>query len=291
MLTDEFKEGRFKSVVVPQNIDAVRELIMQDRHVTYREIKTFLDKFLKEEERTTDNAESLFIMTMLAVTRQLKQLDCGSVLVWDPSIKLFCTSSFLQMDQNCSVTNLQLFSYVVRTNMPKLPYFFYNGINFIRNRSAVGLHSKRACALACTRVAGLQNEQFVPESHEQPKVSSKTASVDGLSFRVIRAQVGMVPDLNCVQLGDKKKKNLLKIPNSVSLSMPVPDPNFPGGAEPATRNLCAWYNSQRRLSSCVYLIEKWSARARIADVATISPARPYQNTAHFFQRPCEAQDY
>ncbi|GBP64408.1 hypothetical protein EVAR_43185_1 [Eumeta japonica] len=43
MLTDEFEEGRAKSVVVPQNIDAVRELIMQDRHVTYREIRASLD--------------------------------------------------------------------------------------------------------------------------------------------------------------------------------------------------------------------------------------------------------
>ncbi|GBP20431.1 hypothetical protein EVAR_14680_1 [Eumeta japonica] len=41
MLTDEFKEGRPKSVV-PQNIDAVRELIMQDRHVIHRKIKTSL---------------------------------------------------------------------------------------------------------------------------------------------------------------------------------------------------------------------------------------------------------
>lgn len=42
VLTDEVKEGRPKSVVVPQNIDAVRELIMQDRHVTYREIEASL---------------------------------------------------------------------------------------------------------------------------------------------------------------------------------------------------------------------------------------------------------
>ncbi|CAK9815952.1 Histone-lysine N-methyltransferase SETMAR [Anthophora plagiata] len=41
-LTDEFKEGRPKSVVVPQNIDAVRELVMQDRHLTYREIEASL---------------------------------------------------------------------------------------------------------------------------------------------------------------------------------------------------------------------------------------------------------
>ncbi|GBP18647.1 hypothetical protein EVAR_14417_1 [Eumeta japonica] len=43
MRTDEFKEertSRSQAVVVPQNIDAVRELIMQDRYVTYPEIKT-----------------------------------------------------------------------------------------------------------------------------------------------------------------------------------------------------------------------------------------------------------
>ncbi|GBP27434.1 hypothetical protein EVAR_17136_1 [Eumeta japonica] len=41
-LTDEFKEGRPNSVVVPQNIDAVRELIIQNRYVTYRKIKVSL---------------------------------------------------------------------------------------------------------------------------------------------------------------------------------------------------------------------------------------------------------
>lgn len=42
MLTDEVKAGRPKSVVVPQNIEAVRKLIMDDRHVTYREIEATL---------------------------------------------------------------------------------------------------------------------------------------------------------------------------------------------------------------------------------------------------------
>ena len=41
-LQDEFREGRPKSVVVPENIDAVRELVLQDRHVTYREIEGYL---------------------------------------------------------------------------------------------------------------------------------------------------------------------------------------------------------------------------------------------------------
>ena len=39
---DEFREGRPKSVVVPEIIDAVRQLILQDRHVTNRKIETTL---------------------------------------------------------------------------------------------------------------------------------------------------------------------------------------------------------------------------------------------------------
>ena len=38
-LKDEFREGRPKSVVVPEVIDAVRQLILQDRHVIYCEIE------------------------------------------------------------------------------------------------------------------------------------------------------------------------------------------------------------------------------------------------------------
>ena len=41
-LKDEFREAHPKTVVVSGNIDAVRDLIMQDRHVTCREIKTSL---------------------------------------------------------------------------------------------------------------------------------------------------------------------------------------------------------------------------------------------------------
>ena len=39
-LQDEFR--RPKSVFVPETIDAVRQLILQDRHVTYREIENTL---------------------------------------------------------------------------------------------------------------------------------------------------------------------------------------------------------------------------------------------------------
>jgi histone-lysine N-methyltransferase SETMAR len=41
-LQDEQREGRPKSAVVQENIDAVLELIKQDRHVTYREIEASL---------------------------------------------------------------------------------------------------------------------------------------------------------------------------------------------------------------------------------------------------------
>ena len=41
-LQDEFRESRSKSIVVPETIDAVRQLILQDRHATYREIETTL---------------------------------------------------------------------------------------------------------------------------------------------------------------------------------------------------------------------------------------------------------
>ena len=39
---DKFPEGRPKSVVVPEIIDAVRQLILQDRHVTFRGIEATL---------------------------------------------------------------------------------------------------------------------------------------------------------------------------------------------------------------------------------------------------------
>ena len=39
---DEFREDRPKSVVVPETIDAKRQLILQDHHVTYREIEATL---------------------------------------------------------------------------------------------------------------------------------------------------------------------------------------------------------------------------------------------------------
>ena len=37
---NEFREGRPKSVVVPATIDAVCQLILQDRYASYREVET-----------------------------------------------------------------------------------------------------------------------------------------------------------------------------------------------------------------------------------------------------------
>ena len=42
LLQDEFRKGPPESVVDPEIIDAVRQLIFQDHHVTYREIETTL---------------------------------------------------------------------------------------------------------------------------------------------------------------------------------------------------------------------------------------------------------
>ena len=39
---DEFREGRPKLVVVPKIIDVVRQMILRDRRVTYREIEATL---------------------------------------------------------------------------------------------------------------------------------------------------------------------------------------------------------------------------------------------------------
>lgn len=41
-LQDEFREGRPKSVVLPENVDAVRKQIIKDPHVTYRQLEASL---------------------------------------------------------------------------------------------------------------------------------------------------------------------------------------------------------------------------------------------------------
>ena len=41
-LQDEFREGRLKFVIVPESIEAVHQLILQDCHVSYHGIETTL---------------------------------------------------------------------------------------------------------------------------------------------------------------------------------------------------------------------------------------------------------
>lgn len=42
LLKGEFREGRPESIFVPENIDSVQKLILQDRRVTYSEIEVTL---------------------------------------------------------------------------------------------------------------------------------------------------------------------------------------------------------------------------------------------------------
>ncbi|GBP51339.1 Mariner Mos1 transposase [Eumeta japonica] len=61
MLTSEFKEGRPESVVVPQNIDAVQEIIVQHLDVAYRMIKAFLGIKRFEEIRKNNQQHRIIL--------------------------------------------------------------------------------------------------------------------------------------------------------------------------------------------------------------------------------------
>jgi len=54
-LSDECREGRPSTAVVPANIDAVREMIAADRHVTYREIEASLGIGKRQYKRSYMN--------------------------------------------------------------------------------------------------------------------------------------------------------------------------------------------------------------------------------------------
>ena len=64
-LKDEIRNGPAKTTVVPENTDAVRELIIQDRHDTHREIavsfsisSTSIDSILHEQLALKDSRRS-----------------------------------------------------------------------------------------------------------------------------------------------------------------------------------------------------------------------------------------
>lgn len=46
-LTDKFSEGAPKTAVVPESIEAVRKMIKQDPHTTYREIEAYIRYCMK----------------------------------------------------------------------------------------------------------------------------------------------------------------------------------------------------------------------------------------------------
>ena len=80
-LQDEFPEGRAKSVFVPKTIDAVRQLILQDRHVTYCEIETTLGisgtsiHLILQEHMTVKQICSRWIPHNLSIAQKKARVD------------------------------------------------------------------------------------------------------------------------------------------------------------------------------------------------------------------------
>ena len=72
-LQEEFREGRLKSVVVPETIDAVRQLIFQDRHVTYRKIEPTWDQHTFNIAWTFDCQKYLFALETTQFVNRLKE--------------------------------------------------------------------------------------------------------------------------------------------------------------------------------------------------------------------------
>ena len=90
-LQDEFREGRLKSVVVLETVDAVRQMILQDRHVTYREIEitlgisgTSIDSIL------LDSQKNLFALDPTQFVNRSKKGSCRLVKRNAPKIRSRC---------------------------------------------------------------------------------------------------------------------------------------------------------------------------------------------------------
>ncbi|GBP20124.1 hypothetical protein EVAR_5554_1 [Eumeta japonica] len=119
MHTDKLKEGCPKSVVVPQSIDAVREMITLDRHVTYREIRTSQDirkgtdpqkqplaKFFKKEITSTLHGSNRNItmgswFTSVLLADELLASPYNLTLVRKLRNKLFFLYSILRGKRSC----------------------------------------------------------------------------------------------------------------------------------------------------------------------------------------------
>ena len=81
-LQDQFREGRPKLVVVPEAIDTVRQLILQDRRVTYREIATTLVAF--------DCQKNFFALDPTQIVNRSKKGLCRLIERNAPNIRSRC---------------------------------------------------------------------------------------------------------------------------------------------------------------------------------------------------------
>ena len=87
---DELREGRPKSAVVPQTINAVRQMILQDRHVTYREIETTLGisgtilytHSILSEHLTVKKICSHWIPHNLSIAQKNQSIRVAKFYVW-----------------------------------------------------------------------------------------------------------------------------------------------------------------------------------------------------------------
>ena len=85
-LQDEFRDGRPKSVVIPETIDTVSQLILQDRHVTYGEIETTLGTSgtsihsILHEHLTVNKTCSRWISHNLSIAQNNQSIKVTKVL-------------------------------------------------------------------------------------------------------------------------------------------------------------------------------------------------------------------
>ena len=88
----QFRECRSKSVVGPETIDVVRQLILQDRNVTYREIETTLGISGTSIACTFDCQKNLFALDPTQLVNHSKKSSCRLVERNAPKKRSRCKS-------------------------------------------------------------------------------------------------------------------------------------------------------------------------------------------------------
>ena len=114
-LQNEFREDRPKSVVVPETIIAVRQLILQDRHVTYRKIETTLGI----------SGTSIHIASILHEHLTVKK-SCSR---WIPH-------KFLIVKKNQSIRATKVLRQLVQTHA-KVYKSQWGGVNILKNNKTI----------------------------------------------------------------------------------------------------------------------------------------------------------